>query len=159
MRKTLTRIALGILLGFIPIAPAFAGYSGTPSLLINGTPAGSSNPVPSNLFVGGNAASISNGVSVESTQFGRTDRSGTITTGGTAQTLMGSNTSRHGWWIQNQSTGNLWINEIGGTAAATQPAFFIPPNGFYENPFMGVSTSAISIYGATTGQAFAAREW
>ena len=87
-----------------------------------------------------------------------TSRSGTITLGGTAQTLMAANTSRRGFWLQNQSSGDLWISSV-GTAAATQPSLWIPAGSYYEAPAHGVPTAAISIYGATTAQAFAAREW
>jgi hypothetical protein len=87
-----------------------------------------------------------------------TDKSGTVTSGGAAQTLAAANASRRGFWIQNQSTGDLWISSV-GTAAATQPSLKIAPGYLYECPAHGVPVTAISIYGATTGQAFAAREW
>lgn len=87
-----------------------------------------------------------------------TNRSGTITTGGTAQVLMAANTSRKGFFIQNISTGDLWISDL-GTAAASQPSVHLPASSYYEPPLNGVPTAAISIFGATTGQAFSAREW
>lgn len=86
------------------------------------------------------------------------DRSGTITEGTTAQELMPSNTGRGGFWVQNLSEDNLWLSEI-GTAAASQPSLLVPPGSLYETPVTGCTLSAISIYGATTGQAFSAREW
>jgi len=87
-----------------------------------------------------------------------TDKSGTGTSGGVAQTLAASNASRTGLWVQNQSTGDLWISSV-GTAAATQPSLWLPAGAYYEFPETGVPTTAVSIFGATTGQAFAAREW
>lgn len=87
-----------------------------------------------------------------------TDKSSTVTSGGAAQTLMAANTSRRGFWLQNQSSGDLWISSL-GAAAATQPSMRVPPGVYYEPPPSGVPTAAISIFGATTGQAFAAREW
>lgn len=87
-----------------------------------------------------------------------TDRSGTITTGGTAQQLMASNSSRKGFSVQNVSTGDLWIRET-GTAAATQPSLKLTAGTYFETPAGYGSTGAVSIYGATTGQAFTAREW
>lgn len=88
------------------------------------------------------------------------DKSGTITTGGTAQDVAAANTGRRGFWIQNNSNGALWVNEMGGTAAAAQPNVYLAPNGgFWSMDMTGVSASKISIYGATTGQAFSAREW
>lgn len=83
-----------------------------------------------------------------------TDRSGTITAGGTAQQLAPANVARKLLKGQNLSTGDLWINEVGGTAAAQQPAYRIPAGGTFS-----VNTSAaVSIFGATTGQAFTATE-
>lgn len=88
----------------------------------------------------------------------QTSRSGTIATGATAQSLMAVNSARRGFWVQNLSAGDLWISDV-GTAAATQPSINIPPGALYEAPRDAVPTTAISIYGATTGQAFSAREW
>jgi hypothetical protein len=91
-----------------------------------------------------------------------TDRSAKITTGGTAQSLMGSNSTRRGYWFQNQSTGDLWINELGTAvvlAAGTPQSLQIPAGTYYESPMNGTPTGAISVIGATTGQQFAAREW
>lgn len=85
------------------------------------------------------------------------DRSGTITAGGTAQALMAANASRRGWWLQNLSTGDLWVSGV-GTAAAVQPSLKIVAGAYYESPSF-VSPTALSIFGATTGQAFAAREY
>ena len=87
-----------------------------------------------------------------------TDRSGTVASGGTAQILAVINVGRIGFWVQNQSTGDLWISSV-GTAAATQPSMWLPAGSYYEYPSTGIPTTAISIFGATTGQAFAAREW
>jgi len=89
----------------------------------------------------------------------RTDKSGTIASGGVAQTLAAARTDRQGFWLQNQSNADLWVNEIGSTAAATQPAIRIPAGAYWIMEDTGVTVAAISIFGATTGQAFAAREW
>lgn len=86
------------------------------------------------------------------------DRSGTITLGATAQTLMIRNDSRQGLYIQNNSAGPLWISSV-GTAAATQPSLLLQSGDYYESPANGVPATAISIFGATTGQTFTAREW
>ena len=85
------------------------------------------------------------------------DRSGTITTGGTAQALAPAWTGRHGCAIQNQSTGNLWVNST-ATAVASQPSFLIAPGSMYLCR-LPATDGSLSIIGATTGQAFAAREW
>jgi len=79
----------------------------------------------------------------------------TITTGGAAQTLFAANPARRGITIQNQSAGDLYI---GGAAALNQTSLKIPPNGYYETPGNFSGTALIQIIGATTGQAFYARE-
>jgi hypothetical protein len=86
-----------------------------------------------------------------------TDRSGTVTTGGTAQVLMALNASRRGFLVQNNSTGTLTINSVG--TATTTAGIVIAPGQLYEAQETGVPTTAISILGATTGQRFDAREW
>lgn len=85
-------------------------------------------------------------------------RSGAITTGGVAQTIAAANPQRRGFFIQNLSTGDLWFSLL-GTAAAAAPSFKIVPDAIYEAPYGGVATGAISIFGATTGQAFSAVEY
>lgn len=88
----------------------------------------------------------------------RTNQSGTVTLGGTAQNAIASNAARKGFEIQNQSTGNLYFSTL-AAAVQSQPSILLPPGAFYETPLGGAGTGAVSIIGATTGQAFAAREW
>ena len=85
------------------------------------------------------------------------DRSGTITAGGTAQVVLPAWTGRHGCVIQNQSGANLWVSET-AAAIAGPPAILIPAGQQFlcMSPASG---QAYSIIGATTAQAFAAREW
>lgn len=84
-----------------------------------------------------------------------TDRSGSITTGGAAQSLAAANPSRTRLVGQNISSGDLWINEAGGTAAAdTAGSYVIGPRATFRIN----TTLAVSIIGATTGQKFTARE-
>ena len=87
------------------------------------------------------------------------DRSGTITLGGTAQQLMAANPNRKGYFIQNNSAGVLWFNELGATAVQAAPSISIAAGALYQSPSPGASALAISIIGATTAQAFSAREW
>jgi hypothetical protein len=84
-----------------------------------------------------------------------TDRSGSIAAGGTAQQLAAANTARKSLKGQNISTGDLWINENGGTAAAdTVGSYKIPAGATFS-----VGTNrAVSIIGAVTGQKFSAAE-
>jgi hypothetical protein len=84
-----------------------------------------------------------------------TDRSGQITTGGTAQQLAAANAARISLSGQNISTGDLWINEIGGTAAADTAGSYRVAAGVS----FSISTSrAVSIVGATTAQKWSATE-
>lgn len=88
-----------------------------------------------------------------------TDRSGTIAVGGTQQTLAAANSSRRGLWVQNNSNGDLRINSTGNASATVGLVLPGGQNALYEYPTNGVPVTAISIWGATTGQAFEAREW
>lgn len=94
-----------------------------------------------------------------------TNKSGTITAGGTAQVLAAANVDRRYLIVQNLSTDVLWVNPT-GTAAAGQPSFALKACGTANDGTGGVlvfegafiPTGAVSIIGATTGSAFAARE-
>lgn len=87
-----------------------------------------------------------------------TDRSGTITSGGASQQVMAANASRKYLLVQNNSVAALWVN-FTGAAVTTQPAIQLAANGgsiVMEGSF--VSTEAVTIIGATTGQVFTAKE-
>ncbi len=85
-----------------------------------------------------------------------TDRSGTITTGGTAQAAMAASEDRDRGFIYNpNASGSLWANVTGGTAAANGAGSIeIVPGQLL--PFD--STNAISIVHASTGAKFTAGE-
>lgn len=100
-----------------------------------------------------NSLSIVNAISTAPT-----NASGTITSGGTAQNAAAANATRRGFVLQNNSTGDLWFSTI-ATAVQSQPSFKLPPGAYYESPPFGGGVGAISIIGATTGQAFTGREW
>jgi hypothetical protein len=86
-----------------------------------------------------------------------TDGSGTITTGGTSQQIFGTNGSRAYLLIQNLSTGNLYIN-FTSAASAGSGSILLLPNSSYVMESSMTSTEAVNIYGATTGQAFTAKQ-
>lgn len=86
-----------------------------------------------------------------------TDRSGTITLGGTSQQLMAANAARRYLFVQNVSAGDLWVN-FGVAAAQAQPSVKIATNGTFIMDGSFVSTEAVNIVGATTAQAFTAKE-
>lgn len=94
------------------------------------------------------------------------NRSGSITSGGSAQSLMGAPspaTPRKGWSLYNSSAGDLYVNDVGGTASTSDGLSYkvVPGAMLAINPQSteSVSQSSISIIGATTGQTFVAREW
>lgn len=88
-----------------------------------------------------------------------TDRSGTITSGGTAQSLAGSNASRKYLLIVNPITATepLYVN-FTTTAVAGSPSIGLNPGDSFvmENGF--VSTEAISVIAATTSHTYTAKE-
>jgi len=86
-----------------------------------------------------------------------TDRSGTITTGGTAQQLAPVNVTRRYLFVENVGTAILWIN-FTTTAVQSQPSIEIPAGYSFVMEDGFVSTELISIIGPTTGQAFTAKE-
>ena len=82
-----------------------------------------------------------------------------ITAGGTAQDLFALNNKREIFIVQNHSAGDLWV-EFGATAVAEPPSIKIGPGELFtmtSDEFVDVR--AISIIGATTGQAFSAKEF
>ena len=88
----------------------------------------------------------------------RTNRSGTITLGGTAQQLAAADTNRKFMQITNPGTAELWVN-VGGTAAAnTNGSEQIRPGGYWWMDPVQCASDAISIVGAMTGQHFTAWE-
>jgi hypothetical protein len=87
-----------------------------------------------------------------------TDKSGTITTGGTAQTVMASNTARRGYFFQNNSSSTMWISTI-TTAVASQPSIRVDPGDSVWNQPGIAPTGALSVICATTGATFSAREY
>jgi hypothetical protein len=85
------------------------------------------------------------------------NRSGTIITGGSAQQLMASNAVRGGWCLQNLSTADLWVSDVGAAALGT--GFRVGPGVLHESQPGGAAVGVLSVFGITTGQAFTAREF
>ena len=86
-----------------------------------------------------------------------TSRSGTVTAGGTAQQLAAANATRTYFLFQNQSAGPLYLR-FTGTAAADSTSLKVDAGGAYESGAGFCSNQAVSVFGATTGQAFFAAE-
>lgn len=85
------------------------------------------------------------------------DISSTITSGGTAQTLIDAVAGGQTVYIKNDSIGNLWFNETGVDAVQDSPSHLLEPGDSWtsDRPI----ATAVSIIGATTGQKFTARKW
>jgi hypothetical protein len=92
---------------------------------------------------------------------GIVDRSGTITTGGTAQNAMSANKSRRYLLIQNLDASEDMYVRFDGTAAVSGAAGTIllkAGGGAYEAPAHHCPTAAVSVIAATAGHKFTALE-
>ena len=96
-------------------------------------------------------------LTVQNANAAPTDKSGSITTGGAAQTVMAALSTRKGYFFQNVSSEVMWGSWIGTAAPSTAGSFLISPNGIIRNT-TPCETTALSIYGATTGKVFTAWE-
>jgi hypothetical protein len=86
--------------------------------------------------------------------------SGTIATGGQFQTLSALKVVPRKLRVRNMSTGTLYISAVGDASASSFPVLgkgSAEAGEYYETPYSTIN--AISIFGATTGQAFFAEEW
>ena len=105
------------------------------------------------LLVGGSAVSSSNPLPVLNANASPIDRSGTITTGGAAQVAMAALSTRKAYFFQNISSESMWGSFTGTAAPSTVGSFEIVPNGIIRSTQV-CETTALSIYGATTGQKY-----
>lgn len=116
----------------------------TPAAIVGGlaTPVGAASPLPV----------------INTAGLAARDGSGTVVTGGTAQALFGGVIPLNGWLVANNSAATLYLSDVG---AATPGGASIPvaPGGVFATPPGYRPAGAVSLYGATTGQAFAARRW
>ena len=86
-----------------------------------------------------------------------TDRSSTITAGGAAQVAMAALATRKSYFFQNISSETMWGSFVGTATPNTAGSFQILPNGIIRSTTV-CETTALSIYGATTGQKYTAWE-
>ena len=107
------------------------------------TPVGPQNPLPV-VNTAGSAA---------------VDGSGTLATGGSPQTLFGGIVPANGFIVQNNSSAALWISDVGVAAAGGASIQLAANGGSFTTPSGYKPAGAVSLFGATTGQAFAARRW
>jgi hypothetical protein len=111
----------------------------------------------SELKQGGADVSSSNPLPVQNANAAPTDRSGSITTGGVAQVAIAALSTRKAYFFQNISSEIMWGSFTGTAAPNTVGSFEIVPKGVIRSTTV-CETTALSIYGATTGQKFTAWE-
>lgn len=87
------------------------------------------------------------------------DGSGTVAAGGAAQTLFGGIVPANGFLVQNNSSAALWISDVGAASAGGASLQLAANGGVFVTPSGYKPAGAVSLYGAVTGQAFAARRW
>lgn len=111
-------------------------------------------------------------VSLASVNITPTDCSGTITTGGTAQSAIAAQTTLHGFTVMNIDTSAgsgepLWMSFTTTAAASTAASYplaaptattFASTASFTTPPGFGTN-HAVSIIGATTGHKFSCTWW
>lgn len=116
----------------------------TPAAIAGGiaTPVGPTAPLPV-VNAAGNAA---------------IDGSGTVVTGGTAQTLFAGVVPATGYLVANNSSATLYVSDV-GTASAGGASIPIAAGALFMTSSGYKPAGAVSLYGSTTGQAFAARRW
>lgn len=87
-----------------------------------------------------------------------TNKSGTITVGGTAQSAAAARKGRSYFFLQNPSTEteSLWFS-LDATAVAASPSIELQPGQSYESGAV-VPIGAVSVIAATTGHKFTAKE-
>jgi hypothetical protein len=122
----------------VPVhAPAATDAQGVAS------PVGPQNPLPV-INTAGNAA---------------VDGSGTVATGGSAQTLFGGAVPANGFLVQNNSSAALWVSDVGAAANGGASVQIAANGGVFATPSGYKPAGPVSLWGGTTGQAFAARRW
>jgi hypothetical protein len=86
------------------------------------------------------------------------DGSGTVAVGGTAQLLFGGAVPANGYLVANNSSATLYVSDV-GTATGGGASIPIAVGAVFMTPSGYQPTGPVSLYGGTTGQAFAARRW
>jgi hypothetical protein len=87
------------------------------------------------------------------------DGSGTVAAGGSAQLLFGGVVPSNGFLVQNNSSGVLWVCDVGSASAGGASVQIAANGGVFATPSGYRPGGAVSLFGGTTGQAFAARRW
>lgn len=146
------------LTSLIALLPAALGAGGGLKVDGSGTAlpiSASALPLPTGAATSASQATLATYLATAATYV---NASGTITTGGTAQTASAADTARRGLFLQNNSTTDLWFSTL-ATAVASQPSIKIAAGQSFSATGSDAPTGAVSIIGATTGQAFSGRVW
>ena len=65
----------------------------------------------------------------------------------------------NGYLVQNNSAAALWISDTGAASNGGASIQLAPNGGMFMTPSAYKPAGPASLYGATTGQGFAARRW
>ena len=87
------------------------------------------------------------------------DGSGTVATGGSAQTLFGGAVPANGFLVQNNSSAALWVCDTGIASNGGASVQIAANGGLWATPPGYKPAGAVSLYGGAAGQAFAGRRW
>lgn len=87
------------------------------------------------------------------------DGSGTVAAGGSAQALFGGAVPANGFLVQNNSSAALWVCDTGVASNGGASIQLAANGGLFATPSGYKPAGAVSLYGGTTGQVFAARRW
>lgn len=98
-------------------------------------------------------------ISTSPSGYSTTDASSTVATGGTFQTVLALNTSRHGCQVQNptSATESLFVHYDAGGATTANSLSLGPGSTFSCGSNGIVVTDLISVTAATTGHTFTAK--
>jgi len=144
------------------MAVELAGHT-QPAILCtsDGTAVGASNPLPvggTDLDAISTALQALAGGTATPPGGALTDKSGTITSGGSAQQAAAANAARRYLLVSNPSAAeDLWFN-LGTAAVANQPSIRLPPGTAWESPSSFCPTGLVSVIAATTSHAFTVKE-
>lgn len=86
------------------------------------------------------------------------DGSGTVMTGGMAQTLFAGVVPVNGFLVANSSSATLYVSDV-GVASAGGGSIPIAPGAVFITPSGYKPAGPVSLYASSTGQSFAARRW
>jgi len=105
------------------------------------------------LYSGSDSVSSSNPLPVQNSNAAPIDRSSSITTGGLSQVAMEALSTRKAYFFQNISNEIMWGSFNEKAEPSMEGSFPIQPNGIIRSTTT-CETTALSIYGATTGQKY-----